>query len=57
MRLVNFLAITLCTSTIVFLAPIFARAVAYSALPMVSAIGLTVMIASFITLATIAATR
>ena len=54
MRLVNFLAITLCTSTIVFLAPIFARAVAYSALPMVSAIGLTVMIASFITLATIA---
>ena len=57
MRLENFLAITLCTSTIVFLAPIFARAIAYSAFPMISAIGLTVMIASFITLATIAAIK
>ena len=57
MKLVNFLCVTLCTSTIVFLAPIFAQAIAYSALPMLSAIGLTVMIASFITLATIAAIK
>ena len=57
MKLVNFLCLTLCTSTTVFLAPIFAQAIAYSALPMVSAIGLIVMIASFTTLATIAVIR
>ena len=57
MKLVNFLCLTLCTSTIVFLAPIFAQAIAMSSLPMVSAIGLTVMLASFITLATIAVIR
>ena len=37
--------------------PIFAQAIAYSSLPVVSAIGLTVMLASFITLATIAVIR
>ena len=52
MRLENFLAITLCTSTIVFLAPIFARAIAYSAFPMISAIGLTAVSYTHLTLPT-----
>ena len=53
MRLVNFLGLTLCTSTIVFLAPIFVRAIAYSTLPTISVIALTVMLISFIALITI----